>query len=345
MIISLIAFIIVLSVIVFVHEFGHYYAAIKCGVRVEIFSIGFGKVLCSYFDARGTKWQVCGVPLGGFVKMYGERGANVFENQSLSFQAQSLYKRILIVIAGPMANYLLAITILTGFYYTFGLQFTQAVVANVEKDSPAYHAGLQVDDKILAVGDIHISSFAELKQVIASHPNQLLVLSLERRNKLISLNITPKLSDENMGFIGVVAPKDSQIIDLDMLDSIAQSCGDVVMISRLVLKSLWEIITGTRSIKQIGGMISVAHESGKSIKEGPAELLLFIAFISINIGLINLIPIPMLDGGYLLLMIYEALVGRKITIQAERIYYKLGVLSIIFLVVISTSNDIKSFLL
>lgn len=345
MIMSLVAFVIVLTIIVFVHEFGHYYTAIKCGVRVEVFSIGFGKVLCSHVDSSGTKWQVCAIPLGGFVKMHGERGAEVSRDWSSSFQEQSLYKRILIVIAGPMANYLLAITILTGFYYAFGMQFTPATVANIAEDSPAHHAGLKVDDKILAVDEIPVSSFTELKQVVASHPNQQLTLSLQRGNELISIDITPKLSDDKIGLIGVTAPKDSQNIDLDLFNSIAQSCRNVAMTSHLVLKSIWQMITGARSMEQIGGMISVAHESGKSIQEGPAELLLLIAFISINIGLINLMPIPMLDGGYLLLMVYEALVRRKITAQAERVYYKLGLLSIIFLVVISTSNDIKSFLL
>ncbi|MES2214706.1 MAG: RIP metalloprotease RseP [Pseudomonadota bacterium] len=342
---SLIGFIIVLGVIVFIHEFGHYYAAIRCGVKVETFSIGFGKKLWSRIDSKGTEWQVCAVPFGGFIKMEGDRSSNVSSRHPSSFQKQNLAKRLIIVAAGPLANFLLAITILAGFYYQNGVKAEPAIISEVIAESPAGAAKLQMGDKILKVDGIDISNFSEFRQIIASHPDQSLTLLLQRGEDIVSLKITPQLSKEQTGFIGVKASTIATRTELGILASISLATHDVLRTSHIILKALGQIVTGTRSMDQIGGALSIAKESGKSMEEGSASLLLFIAFISINIGLMNLIPLPLLDGGYILLMLFEAAIARRISEKVERIYYKLGLGSLIFLVVISTSNDIKSLLL
>lgn len=342
MIINFLGFVIVLSIVVFVHEFGHYYAAIKCGVIVEEFSIGFGKSLYSFTDKRLTKWSIRLIPIGGFVKMYGERlGTQPFDTKS--FSSQTIFRRAIIIAAGPLANYLLATILLTCIYSYVGTSEALPIIQDVIEHSPADKAGLKKGDKVLSAENIEISQFAHLRQIIATHPDQSIVLVVDRNGDRINILVTPKLSPSGIGYIGVQSPH-NQEQNHNIIHNFNYAVGDVINTSRLILLSITQIISGSRTSEQLGGVISIAKESGTSLSHGPLELIAFIAFLSINLGLFNLLPLPVLDGGHLALLLYEALTKGPLNSKLQSIYYRSGIVIIIFLFIISSLNDIKKLL-
>lgn len=353
MLVSAVGFIIVLGVIIFIHEFGHYYAARKCGVRVEEFSLGFGRVIWGRKDKAGTYWKIRAIPLGGFVKMYGDKNAASITDQGLidsmtaaqkkeAFSTQSILNKAFIVVAGPIANFLLAMVIFAGAYFVYGRVEIEPVVGSVMLSSPASVAGIKAGDVIVKIDNIEVKAFTDLRKVVLRSPNQELSMEIQRDKEIISLKITPMLKDQ-IGFIGI-APDQSKIknINVGVIDSMLLAVRDTYVTSASILDSIYDMFFGSRSTEHIGGVVSVAKESGKALNQG--SLLLFIAFVSINIGLMNLLPIPILDGGHLLFLLYEAVVGKKVTSKVESGAYFIGAAVIIFLVVISTLNDIKSLL-
>lgn len=353
MLVSATSFIIVLGVIIFIHEFGHYYAARKCGVRVEEFSLGFGKVLWGRKDKAGTYWKIRAIPLGGFVKMYGDKNAASMTDQEFvdsmnaaqkkeAFSTQPLLNKAFIVGSGPLANFLLAVVIFASLYFVYGKIEIDPVVGSVMSSSPAEVAGIKAGDVIIKLGDLQIKAFTDLRQVVLLSPNQELSMEIQRGGEVISLKVTPMPKDQ-IGFIGVSPDLDKvKHVSVGVFDSILLAVRDTYVTSVAILDSIYDMIFGSRSTEHIGGIVSVAKESGRALSQG--SLLLFIAFVSINIGLMNLLPIPILDGGHLLFLLYEAVVGKKMTSKIESIAYLIGMALIIFLVVISTLNDIKSLL-
>jgi len=349
---TIIGFILTMTLLVFVHEFGHYYIARIFGVKIEEFSIGFGKELYSKLDRNGTKWKICAVPMGGYVKMYGDNDlASITTNEVLNkdeaFYAKKLYERFFIVAAGPLFNYLLAIIILGGFYFSFGKLDVPAVIDQVALDSPAYKAGLLENDQIVQADGKKINNFVDLQRIISINLNQPILLTIDRHGELIKISVTPstKTGADNkskISHIGIKVKKDGTHYDMNIFSSVSQACYDVVEISNLTLKALGQILTNKRSLGEIYGPITIAKESGKSLSGGLVDFVLFLAMLSINLGLVNLLPIPIFDGGHLVLIIYEAIVKKTPSPYIKNILFKIGIMIIIFLIVISISNDIKS---
>ncbi|WP_316354199.1 RIP metalloprotease RseP [Candidatus Trichorickettsia mobilis] len=346
-------FILAMGLLVFVHEFGHYYIAKTFGVKIEEFSIGFGKELFVKIDTNGVRWKICAIPLGGFVKMYGDRDITSTAKVTsaapdFSFYHKPWYIKFLIVVAGPMANYLLAILILSCFYLYFGKPQIPAIIDTVIQDSPAATGGLLAGDKIVEADGNSISDFSKLQKIIMINANQQIPLLIERDDQQLTLMVTPKTNstDANsrikIGYIGITSKQDPTYIKMNVLVSSYQAMQDVVDISLLTLKALGQIIVGKRSIDEISGPLTIAQESGKSLSAGILDFILFVAMLSINLGLINLLPIPILDGGHLVIILCEAITRQPTSQLIQNILLKTGMIIITFLIVISVSNDIKS---
>lgn len=349
---ALLGFILSLTLLVFVHEYGHYLAAKIFGVKVEEFSIGFGKELYSRIDKAGVKWKICAVPLGGYVKMYGDANASSLTqievaDKSKTFAAKALYKRFLIIAAGPITNYLLAILILGIFYFSYGKLVMPAVIGEVMPNSAAHVAGLLEGDKVLKADGSNIGNFSDLQRRIMINPSQPMELQVLRNGELKKLVVTPSVKEiENgkskIGYIGV-KPKEKPIFKgVGLFEGFFLAVKEVIDISSLTLKSLGQMLTGNRSTDDIHGPLAIARESGETLSHSPMQFMLFIAMLSINLGLINLLPVPILDGGHLAFMIYEAVFGKPLSTRAQNILLRIGMIIIVFLVVISVSNDIKS---
>ena len=351
MFITVISFVIVIGIVVFVHEFGHYYAAIKCGVKVENFSLGFGKVIWSRSDSRGTQWQLRIIPIGGFVKMYGDQNVfsqqdnnlahNIVTEDTYSFHGQSILKRAIIVAAGPMANYIFATLAFALVYYVIGVADAIPVIGSVIDDTPAFYSGLKVGDEILEVDGNKVTQFNDIRSIISLKANQKITLLVNRTDKLVDIEVVPALSPQGVGVIGIM-PQAIERRSISILESIKLSVFDALYISKLTCVAIWEMISGSRSSEQLGGVISIARESSQSMSNGVADFVLFLAFISINIGMMNLLPLPVIDGGHLVLLAYEAISKQPASATFQRAYYQIGVVIIIFLIIISTLNDIKS---
>lgn len=361
--ISIISFFLAMSILVFVHEFGHYYIAKLCGVRVEQFSIGFGKEIFHFVDKDSVRWKFCLVPIGGYVKLHGsinpdeikQPGTGIFDagealDKSKAFFAKPLYQRFLIVAAGPIANYLLAITILSIFYFCFGKMERPAIIDEIVPNSPAAYAGLQIGDQITKIDDNVVLNFGDMHAAILLSNGKAVKLTLERDNQLHQVTLTPTENLKQVKehakaksyYIGIISKKEPLYIKLGAVSAIGQGIFDSINISAITLKALGQMIVGQRSTDEISGILTIAQESGRSLSTGIENFALFIAFMSINLGLMNLLPVPMLDGGYLALMIYEAIAQKTLNYKMQHFLFKIGSAIIIFLIVISVSNDIRN---
>lgn len=344
---SLFGFILTISLLVFIHEFGHYYVAKSFGMKIEEFSIGFGKTLFFKTDNDNVKWKICALPFGGYVKIQGFDSTNISDN---SFRSKSLYAQFLTIFAGPAANYLLAIIIFAVIYSVHGQIEVPPVIGEVVTGSPAEKAGILENDRIIIVDKHKINDFADLQRSILLSENKPLHLVIERKEEIIDISVTPeevskKVNEKNTiktPYIGIIAKNEPVFIRLNIFQSLYQASTDVIYISKLILQSLGQMIIGSKSFDSIGGPVSIAKESGKSLSLGLTSFGLFLAMISINLGLINLLPIPILDGGYLVFIIYEAITKKAPSDRVKNAILKIGMLAIIFLIVISISNDIKS---
>lgn len=353
---TILGFVLAISIIVIIHELGHYFTARIFGVKVLEFSIGFGKELFSKIDKRGAKWKIAAIPLGGFVKMYGDAdpaSVNHIDvvDKNLTFYAKPTYVRFLIIAAGPIANYLLAILIFGGFYFSYGKLEIPAVVGEVIKDSPAMRAGVEADDKILAIDDQKIDDFYALQRKIIIHPDKPIKLLINRKGESKLLIVSPNIqvqgskSDNRKtktGFIGIKPATAIKFKEVGLIESIYLSIAEVSDISMLTLKIIGQIISNERSTSEIGGPLSIARESGYSLSLGIANFIGFIAMLSINVGLMNLLPVPILDGGHLIFIIYEMIAKKPLPATVQKLLLNIGMMVLIFLIVFSVSNDIKS---
>ncbi len=358
---NIFSFVFILSAIVFIHEYGHYWVAKKCGVKIESFSIGFGKEIFGWNDKSGTRWKVSYIPLGGYVKMYGDENAAstpdkkklkkmTEEERRISFHTQALWKRFLIVLAGPAANYIFAIIVIAIFFSVYGKPFTAPIVSGVQKDSAAETVGLQIGDKIISVDGDKVKSFEQIKGIVSLHPDIEIELSYEREGKVIETNITPKkqsskdiFGDEvEIGLIGISSEK-MEYRKLTPMQGVHNSFLEVYDLSAKTLQALGQIVTGQRSSDQISGILRIADYSGKSVEQGIRVVVWFMAILSVNLGLVNLFPIPMLDGGHLLLYIIEGVRGKPMSDKAQDYLFKFGFALLIALMLFATFNDLKYF--
>jgi regulator of sigma E protease len=353
-------FLIILTIVVFIHEFGHFIIARLNGVQIDVFSIGFGKELFGFTDKRGTRWKISAIPMGGYVKMFGDQDAASsqdsksleglsFKEKQLTFHFKKLWQKAAIVVAGPAANYLSAILIIAALSFTYGISVTEPIIGEVLKASPAAKAGLKVGDEILEVDGSTVESFEDVRQIIAlstSEPIELLIL---REHEEIEVEIIPELrkmkdaygNDIEMPVIGI-SSHNLYHKEQSFFGAIATGVEQSYTMSLGMLKALGQIIVGDRGLDQLGGPIKIAQYSGQSAKHGVVSVLWFIAVISINLGLLNLMPLPMLDGGHLFYYMVEAVTGKPVSEKFQLVAMKASLFFLISLMLFVTINDIRS---
>ena len=346
--ISIIAFLIILTPIVFVHELGHFWFARIFNVNVEIFSIGFGPVLFSYFDSKGTKWQIASIPIGGFVKMQGELNINPDTNkQDLvkgSFQFANPIQRLLIVLAGPVFNFLLSVFLIAGIYFFFGKVEIPNEINDIVPGSSAEIGGMLPNDKILTIKNINVKNFEEIRQIVIENPGVELEFKILRDNKEKILEITPeKVWSDSLklyiGKLGVISSK-GYIRQFGLSESIYNSLVDTLFITQSMIRGIGKLFSGNVQQGEIGGPVKIAELSGQALVSGVLPFIFFGALISLNLGLVNLLPIPALDGGHIMLYLIEIIFGKPLPSYVQNLLMRGGITFLLFLMIVFTINDI-----
>lgn len=353
-------FLVVLSVLIFVHELGHYLVARWCGVRVEVFSIGFGKELFGWTDRAATRWKVSAVPLGGYVKMYGEEtfgesgeaatGSEAAPMAEESFKNKSLGRRSAIVSAGPLANILFALAVLLGLFSFVGAPAPLAVVGSVQPGSAAAEASLAAGDVILAIDDEEIRWFEDVRRIVNIHPGEKLQFSIRRGDAEITIAATPRPTEQTEGgttrLVGLlgIRPDLTKIgyEELSLPQAASAAIGQTWGLATQIFGTLSSIVQGNRPLDELGGPIRIAQLSGKVAQDGAVSLLYFMAALSVNLALINLLPIPVLDGGHLLLYGIEAVTRRPLNKRIVEYAFRAGIVFVVGLMLLATWNDLKS---
>ena len=358
----IIPFLFVLTVVVFFHELGHFLVARWCGVAVKTFSIGFGPEIFGFTDRKGTRWRLSWIPLGGYVKFIDDEnvaragGRKAFEQlppeqKARSFQGKSLAQRAAIVAAGPLANFLLAIAIFTAIFTLFGERTTDAKVDVVNPGSAAERAGFLSGDRIISIDGEAIVNFGQMQRLVGTSPDRPLVFVVERGGKTIEITATPErkeITDRfgntvRLGLLGIqrnASPDDWTLKRHDPFTAFVMAVKETYFVISRSLAYLYDVIVGREAADQLGGPIRIAQVSGKVATAGFIALLNLAAIISVSIGLINLFPIPMLDGGHLLYYSIEAIRGRPLSETTQEIGFRIGLALILMLMIFATWNDL-----
>ena len=346
---SLIGFFIVLTPLIFFHELGHYYAAKKTGVGVESFSIGFGPELFGYTDKDNTRWKFSLIPLGGYVKMKGELVNVTKENdqnllESDTFLKANLFSRFLIVLSGPLANLVLGMLLIVSLYYFNGRYTSPPIINEVLDTKPANISGIMSGDKIISINNKEIKNFSDIKYIVENNPKKNLSFEILRNEKIIFTNVTPiefyeKKSKRILGRIGVTAAP-AELITLSILPALKFGILDSINMTYEWFKGLKVLLNFEVDKKDVLGPVGIAKISGSSLDRGFASVIFLMAVLSINLGLINLLPIPALDGGYILLFTYELIFGKPLSGSIQLFLLKFGFLFLISLMIIVTAFDL-----
>ncbi|MDB9831505.1 RIP metalloprotease RseP [Candidatus Pelagibacter sp.] len=357
-------FIALIVVVVFIHEYGHYYFAKRYGVGVTDFSIGFGKEMFGWNDKSGTRWKICVIPLGGYVKFFGDR--NVYsqadnekiikeysqKDQDKLFVLKPLYQRALIVFGGPLANFLLAIFIFFSVYTFVGKDFTPAVINEVQKDSPAMVAGLKDNDIIVSIDDNKVKSIMEVSKFIMMSTDELINFTVNRYDQELTFKIKPNLveSEDSLGnkvtkrMVGIkLGAYNNELnhVKLGPAKALFYAVNEVYYVSTSSLKYIGSMLTGNGDSSQLGGPIRIAKISGQVAEFGILPFVSLMAYISISLGLINLFPIPMLDGGHLMFYGIEKVLGRPLSQKVQEGFFRIGMFLLLSLMFFTTFNDLK----
>jgi regulator of sigma E protease len=344
-----IAFVVVLGILVFVHELGHYLAARWRGVHVEVFSIGFGRALTSWTDRAGTVWKLAWLPLGGYVKMHGqERPEDVPDSvraawvRGYTFHEKPVGSRAIIVAAGPAANFVLAMVLFAGLFATMGRPVTLPVVGDVLAGSAAARAGLQAHDTIEAIDGAPIHNFEDIQKIISSHPDDRMVLTVKRGDETLQLPVTTEVREAGGKKIGQLGVRGGAVAyqHLSLPAAIWGGVEQTWSLTVETVKGVGQMIAGERGTEDLGGPLRIAQLSGQVAELGAASLVSFIAILSVNLGLINLFPIPVLDGGHLLFYFVEAIRGRPLSPRALEYGFRAGLALLAGLFVFATWNDL-----
>jgi regulator of sigma E protease len=347
---SILAFVVVLGVLVFVHELGHYLAARWRGIHVEAFSIGFGRAIASWTDRVGTQWKLAWLPLGGYVKMHGqERPEDVPDEvragwmPGRTFHGKSVLSRAIVVAAGPIANFLLAIVLFTALFATVGKPVAVPVVGEVLPQSAASRAGLMAEDRIAAIDGAPVKTFEDIQRVVASHPAQTLHMEVVRAGAPVSLDVLTDERDagggKRAGVLGIRGGN-TEYRRLSPVEAVVGGITQTWDVTAQTFAGVAQMISGRRGTEDLGGPLRIAQLSGQVAQLGAASLVSFIAVLSVNLGLINLFPIPILDGGHLLFFAAEALRGRPIPQRAQEYGFRAGLALLAGLFVFATWNDL-----
>jgi regulator of sigma E protease len=362
--IFIVPFLILITVVVFIHEYGHYYFAKRYKVGVTDFSIGFGKELFGFNDKSGTRWKFCAIPLGGYVKFFGDR--NVFSeaeqkkllskysktDQEKLFVTKPLYQRALVVVAGPLANFLLAIFIFTFIYMFAGKDFTPAQIQEVQEDSPAYTAGIKKNDIIISINKDKVNSIMDVSTYINASTKDPIDLVVLRNSQELLISVVPKKAEVkdslgnkvNKKIIGIkIAPLNSEFNRKKLSPSTAifYAIKETWFVIRTSLNFIVSLFKGKGDTSQLGGPIKIAKITGQVAQYGFIAFLSIMAYISISLGFINLFPIPMLDGGHLMFYAFEKILGRPLKQSTQEGFFRIGLILLFSLMFFTTFNDLK----
>lgn len=356
---TLASFALVIGLLVFIHELGHYLAGRIFGVRADVFSIGFGREIAGWTDKRGTRWKLAVLPLGGYVKFAGDMSpastpnaewlALPAEERAQTFQARALWQKAIIVLAGPLSNFLFAILVFAGFFMAYGVPQTPPVIAQILPGSAAERSGMQPGDRILAINDKTISQFEEIADYVRLRPGEAAKINVERRGDHEVVNVqfdTEEQADRfgnsfRIGRLGI-APGERVVIDEPVGTVLATSVTHTFKLVGMMVAGLEQVITGRRPVEELGGPIKIAQFAGQTASLGWEPLIEFMAFISINLGFINLLPVPMLDGGHLLFYAIEAVRRRPIKAKVQELAFLSGLALLVSLMLLVTLNDLST---
>ncbi len=358
----IVPFILVLSLIVFIHEMGHYLAGRWCGIRVVAFSVGFGPEILGWTDSHGTRWKISAIPLGGYVKFFGDEDAaskpdfqgleNMTpEERETTFLGAKLWKRALAVAAGPAANFVLAFAIFTVLLSIYGKAVSDPVVADLRPGSAAEAAGILPGDRITALDGYEITTFSDIQRYVSMRPGVAINTTVMRGDAELSFSLTPQSTEiednfgnkMKVGIIGVITDADTgnfRMVTLSVTQSMKEAVSQCWGIVAGTFEYIGSIFAGRMDADQLGGPIRVAQASGQMASIGVAALLQLAAVLSVSIGLLNLMPVPVLDGGHLVFYAIEAVRGKPVGEKAQDIAFRVGLALVLSLMVFATWNDI-----
>lgn len=356
-------FLAVLTVVVFIHELGHYLVGRWCGIRALTFSVGFGPELFGVDDRHGTHWQVSAIPLGGYVKFLGDENAASVpdaaavarmspEERDRSFPAAALWRRAATVAAGPIANFILAIAIFAVFFAVNGRMIADPVVATVVEGSAAEAAGLEPGDRFIAIDGEPITTFEDVRRYVAPRPGVEIAVTVERDGAPVTISVTPRRNEitdrfgntMEVGQLGVTTDAAAgrfRVVDYSPLEAIGEGAKESWFIVERTFGYIGNIIVGREDADQLGGPIRVAQVSGQMATLGIAALIQLTAVLSVSIGLLNLMPVPMLDGGHLLFYAIEAVIGRPLGEATMEWAFRIGLMAVLSLMLFATWNDVS----
>jgi regulator of sigma E protease len=358
----LVPFLFVLTIVVFFHELGHFLVARWCGIKVLTFSIGFGPEIVGFCDRYGTRWKISAVPLGGYVKFFGdENAASVPDHEAaaamsdaekeVSFVHKPVGPRSAVVAAGPIANFILAIVIFAVVFMTIGKQTTSARVDTVQPASAAQAAGFQSGDLVVAINGEKIDNFAEMQRIVSVSAGEQLNIEVERGGVHVTLKATPQLRElkDNFGnkhricVLGIsrsMAPGDIKTQKMGPLQAVVAGVQETWFVVDRTMSYIGGVFAGREAADQLGGPIRIAQVSGQVASAGFVALMHLTAVLSVSIGLLNLFPIPLLDGGHLLFYSIEAIRGRPLSERAQEVGFRIGLAIVVMLMIFATFNDI-----
>ncbi|MDQ0320171.1 regulator of sigma E protease [Pararhizobium capsulatum DSM 1112] len=362
----IVPFLLVLTLLVFVHEMGHYLVGRWSGIRILAFSVGFGPELIGFTDRHLTRWKICAIPLGGYVKFYGDEDAASTpdyakletlapEERDRTFLGAALWKRAATVAAGPIANFILAIAIFAVLFSIYGKQIADPIVAEVKPDSAAAAAGIQPGDLLVAIDGNTVKTFDDVRRYVSIRPETPIVIQVKRKGTSLDVPMTPRrteITDQfgnkvELGIIGILTNQETGNFRLQTygpIEAVGQGAIESWNIVTGTFKYLSNLVTGRMKADQLGGPIRVAQASGQMATIGVAAVLHLAAVLSVSIGLLNLMPVPVLDGGHLMFYAVEAIRGKPVGPAAQDVAFRIGFAMILMLMVFATWNDISSLL-
>jgi regulator of sigma E protease len=351
---------VLITVVVFFHELGHFWVARRCGVRVDVFSVGFGRELFGFTDRKGTRWKFAAIPLGGYVKMHGQSDTEGLEvadpatvspqERAQSFLYKPLWQKAAIVAAGPAANYLLAVVVFALLFATLGRPVTPPTIGTVEPGSAAEIGGIQAGDRILSVAGYETEDFGHIGYALQVDVAATVEIVVDRQGQEITLTVRPEVRKIESVFgaslrriIGVTPSAETEIVRYGPIEATVAAVERTVEATKAIMTAVGQMIAGTRSSQELGGILRIGEMAGNQAKVSLIEFIGFAALISINLGFVNLIPIPLLDGGHLAFYAIEAVRGRPLSQWAQDIALKIGLAAVIGLMLFATWNDLVHF--
>jgi len=354
---SILFFALAIAPLVFIHELGHYLVGRWCGVKVETFAIGFGKPVAAWTDRHGTRWQIGWLPLGGYCKFAGDMSAASEpsdewlalppEERNRTFQAKPVWQRALIVVAGPAVNFLFAIVVFAALFGTYGEPRTPPVIAFVEAGSAADAAGLKIGDTISAIGGTSIDRFEDVARIVQIHPLERMRVEGQRAGEPFAVDIVPKATlvrdrfgnEARIGRFGIGGGR-QVFVKLAPHEIVGASLRFTAASVSMMAETLGQVVTGRRSVDELGGPVKMAKYSGEQATLGPLGFILFMTMVSINLGFINLLPIPTLDGGHLVFYAAEAIRRKPVGLRAQEWAFRSGLVMLLGFMIFVTVNDL-----